>query len=95
MHPVEEASVVAGDRLTVTWETVGHVPLINVRLKNCMGVETSRGKTVLRLTKESGESNKSTVAGGVPFDFPPGKYTLAVSDPANNIRGMTFLSVLR
>lgn len=85
----------AGDRLTVTWETIGNVPLVNVRFKNCMGIESSRGKTVLRFTKEQGELNKGTSSGGVPFDFPPGKYTLAVSDPPNNIRGMTFVSILR
>jgi len=82
-------------RLTVTWETIGSVPLVNVRFKNCMGIESSRGKTVLRFTREQGESNKGTSTGVVPFDFPPGKYTLAVSDPANNIRGMTFVSILR
>jgi hypothetical protein len=79
----------------VTWETIGSVPLVNVRFKNCMGIESSRGKTVLRFTREQGESNKGTSTGVVPFDFPPGKYTLAVSDPANNIRGMTFVSILR
>ena len=29
----------------------------------------------------------------LPLDFVPGKYTVAVSDPSNNIRGMAFVSV--
>uniref|UniRef100_A0A7S4NIR7 Uncharacterized protein n=2 Tax=Guillardia theta TaxID=55529 RepID=A0A7S4NIR7_GUITH len=92
---VEDGSVVAGEKLIVSWETVGNVPVVNVRLKNCMGVETSRGKTVLRITSEQGELNSSPMETTIPLDFMPGKYTLAVSDPANNIRGMTFVSVLR
>ena len=95
VHQVEDGSVVAGDTVTVTWDTVGIVPTVNVRLKNCMGVETSRGKTVQRLTPEAGEPNKGFVNDTLPLDFVPGKYTVAVSDPANTIRGMTFLSVLR
>jgi len=87
--------VVAGDKMVVQWDTIGDVPLVSVRLKNSMGVETSRGKTVQRLTVEAGEPNKGSVEDVLPLDFMPGKYTVAVSDPANNIRGMTFVSVLR
>ncbi|KAJ1491454.1 hypothetical protein T484DRAFT_1933209, partial [Baffinella frigidus] len=95
VHQVEDGCIVAGDKMQVSWETIGNVPLVNVRLKNCMGVETSRGKTVQRLTKEEGETNISPVETTIPLDFVPGKYTVAVSDPANNIRGMTFVSILR
>lgn len=85
----------AGDKICIRWDTIGSVPLVSVRLKNSMGVETSRGKTVQRLTVEAGEPNKGLVHDVLPLDFMPGKYTVAVSDPANNIRGMTFVSVLR
>lgn len=95
VHPSEDGCVVAGDKLVVSWETVGHIPKVNVRLKNALGVETSRGKTVQRLTSEAGAANRSPMETIVPFDFVPGKYTVAVSDPANNIRGMSFISVLR
>jgi hypothetical protein len=54
VHQIEDGSVVAGDKISVNWDTIGNVPLVNVRLKNCMGVETSRGKTVQRLTVEAG-----------------------------------------
>ena len=54
VHQIEDGSVVAGDKVSVLWDTIGHVPLVNVRLKNCMGVETSRGKTVQRMTIEAG-----------------------------------------
>ena len=87
--------MVAGDKICIHWDTIGSVPLVSVRLKNSMGVETSRGKTVQRLTVEAGEPNKGLVHDVLPLDFMPGKYTVAVSDPANNIRGMTFVSVLR
>jgi len=150
VHQIEDGSVVAGDKVSVTWDTIGQVPLVNVRLKNSMGVETSRGKTVQRLTIEAGthkcapspvershgnmpshahscmrahmpsrvpinrrplppllphshrltvpfivagEPNKGHVNDVLPLDFMPGKYTVAVSDPSNNIRGMTFVSV--
>lgn len=95
VHTIEDGSVVAGDKVSVVWDTIGNVPLVNVRLKNCMGVETSRGKTVQRMTVEAGEPNKGVVHDILPLDFVPGKYTVAVSDPANNIRGMAFVSVLR
>ena len=55
VHQIDDGSVVAGDKLSVMWDTIGHVPLVNVRLKNCMGVETSRGKTVQRMTVEAGK----------------------------------------
>ena len=95
VHQIEDGCVVAGDKMQVSWETIGSVPLVNVRIKNCMGVETMRGKTVQRLTKEEGEPNRSPVETTIPLDFVPGKYTVAVSEPANNIRGMTFVSILR
>ena len=41
----------------------------------------------------AGELNKGSVQDVLPLDFVPGKYTVAVSDPSNNIRGMTFVSV--
>jgi len=41
-----------------------------------------------------GELNKGFVDDVLPLDFMPGKYTVAVSDPSNNIRGMTFVSVI-
>ena len=40
-----------------------------------------------------GEPNKGFVNDVLPLDFVPGKYTVAVSDPSNNIRGMAFVSV--
>jgi len=59
VHQIEDGSVVAGDKISVTWDTIGQVPLVNVRLKNSMGVETSRGKTVQRLTVEAGRPTNS------------------------------------
>jgi hypothetical protein len=59
VHQIEDGSVVAGDKMSVTWDTIGQVPLVNVRLKNSMGVETSRGKTVQRLTVEAGRPTNS------------------------------------
>lgn len=46
------------------------------------------------LCAHTGEPNKGFVDDVLPLDFVPGKYTVAVSDPSNNIRGMTFVSVV-
>ncbi len=76
-----------------TWHKDKHAMATDCRLVVVTHIYTEQ--LIVWHTRIHETSSISQVSGGVPFDFPPGKYTLAVSDPANNIRGMTFISVLR